>query len=260
MALKAEIPAIKMPPIPTTNPEERAVRTVQFMPVREEQRLPAIEIGPRRAVPIGRADILPTQQAAAISGAVTGVFPPAEGAAPAVQLSFANSGQAAALSGLASDLPAQQPRDFNALIDRLAASRDAAVSAGGGTLRIALPHAEFGAVAMRFDQSGGNLSIGVSSADPTFAPAVRAALAGGAAHYDQPADLPKEQQHRPSGQPSDNPAGNPSHGHSQSRGNSEARRSIHPAAPFAQGEETYANTSSRNNDSARSAQGRGLYI
>ncbi len=259
-AMKAELPAIKMPPIPTADPEERAVQAVRFMPVREEQRLPAIEIGQRRAAPTGRADILPAQQAAAISGAVTGAFLPAESAAPAVQLSSANSGQAAAPNGLASDLPAQQPRDFNALIDRLAASRDAAAPAGGGTVRIALPHAEFGAVAIRFDHSGGNLSIGVSSADPTFAPAVRAALAGDAAHNDQPRDQPKDQQHRPSAQPGDSAAGNSSHGQPQSRGHSEGRGTIYPAAPFAQGEGPHADTSSRNNHSARPAGGRGLYI
>lgn len=258
-ALKAELPVIKLPPIPTANPEERAVQAVRFMPVREEQRLPAIEIGQRRAAPTGRADILPAQQAAAISGAVTGAFLPAEGAAPVAQLS-SNSGLVAAPNGLASDLPAQQPRDFNALIDRLSASRDAAAPAGGGTLRIALPHAEFGAVAMRFDQSGGNLSIGVSSADPTFAPAVRAALAGDAAHNDQPRDQPKDQQNRPSAQPGDSAAGNPSHGQPQSRGHSEGRGTTHPAAPFVQGEGPHADTSSRNNHSARPAHGRGLYI
>lgn len=267
-ALKPEQPAIKTPPIPAADPVERAAQAVRFMPFREEQRAPAAEIGPRRAASAGRADTLPTQQTAAISGALTGVFLPAEGAAPAAQLSFANSGLAAAPNGLAVDLPAQQPRDFSALIDRLAASRDAAAPAGGGTLRIALPHTEFGVVAMRFDQSGGNLSIGVSSVDPAFAPAVRAALAGDAAQNDQPRDQPKDQprdqpkdqQHRPSGQPGDSGAGNPSHGQSRPRGHPEARGSIHSAAPFAQGEGPHAATSSGNNHSARPAGGRGLYI
>jgi len=271
-ALKAELPALKMLPIPAAGAEERAVQVARFLPVREEQRLPAIEIGQRRGGQTGDANMLPAQQAAAISGAVTGAFLPAEGTAPAVQLSLVNSAQAAAANGLASDLPAQQPRDFNALIDRLAASRDAAAPAGGGTVRIALPHADFGAVAVRFERNGGNLSIDVSSADPAFAPAVRAALASDGASNEQAREQTREQareqarehvreqQNRASGQPGDGTAGNPSHGQPQSRSHFERRGMIHPAAPFAQDEQPRAETTPPNPRSARPGHGRGLYI
>ncbi|MGB7407800.1 MAG: hypothetical protein WA908_04790 [Pontixanthobacter sp.] len=73
--------------------------------------------------------------------------------------------------------PSDQPRDFAALMDRLVQAREATNSSSAGTAKIALPHAEFGGVTMRFDTSGGNLAVGVSSNDPSFSPTIRAALA-----------------------------------------------------------------------------------
>lgn len=262
MTQKPELPVIKVPTLAVTNPEESTARAVQFLPA-SEQRLPARETIQRRAASIGRADLLPILQAVPMPGAATSALLPAEGVAPAMQISFANLGQIAAPQGQGADLSAQPPRDFGALIDRLASSRDAAAPAGGGTVRIALPHAEFGAVAMRFDQSGGNLAIGVSSADPTFAPAVRAALAGELAQNDQPKDQTRDQareQQRAQGQSADTAGGNSTNGQSQSRGNPEARGPSQSPTPFVRGEDPRADQSSTKAQHARPANGRGLYI
>lgn len=263
MTQKPELPVIKVPTLAVTNPEERAARAAQFLPAPEEQRLPARETIQRRAASIGRADLLPIPQAVPMPGVATSALVAAEGVAPAMQISFANLGQIAASQGQGADLSAQQPRDFGALIDRLASSRDAAAPAGGGTVRIALPHAEFGAVAMRFDQSGGNLAIGVSSADPTFAPAVRAALAGELAQNDQPKDQPRDQpreQQRAQGQSAETAGGNSTNGQSQSRGNPEARGPSQSPTLFARGEDAGADQTSTKEQHARPANGRGLYI
>lgn len=75
---------------------------------------------------------------------------------------------------------AEQPRDFSSLIDRLVQARDAAAPSNPQTVRTVLSHAEFGAVTVRFDMSGSNLSASFASQDPAFAPAARAALAADA--------------------------------------------------------------------------------
>ncbi len=260
---KPELPVIKVPVVPVTNPEERAARAAQFLPLQEEHRLPARETIQRRSASIGRADLLLVPQMAPVPSVSTSAFLPAEGTAPAMQISFANPGQIAAPIMQGSNLSAQQPRDFGALIDRLASSRDAAAPAGAGTVRIALPHAEFGAVTMRFDQSGGNLAIGVSSADPTFAPTVRAALAGELAQNDQPKDQTRDQpreQQRGQGQSADTAGGNSPNGQSQSRGNPEARGISQSPPTFARGEDARAEQFATEAQHARPANGRGLYI
>lgn len=72
-------------------------------------------------------------------------------------------------------------QDFSTLVDRLVAARDAAQ---GDVVRVALPHAEFGRVALHFRNDDSGLSVTMTSADPGFARAVNAALpaqnAGGA--------------------------------------------------------------------------------
>lgn len=93
------------------------------------------------------------------------------------------------LATLAADAPAQtpaaiapqpasastaQPHDFAALIDRLAQARE---SAAPGTVRVSVPHAEFGAVTLRFDSSAGTLAVAMTSADPEFAATARQAIA-----------------------------------------------------------------------------------
>ncbi len=90
------------------------------------------------------------------------------------------SASASAPPATATISQAEQPRDFGALIDRLVQAREASGSTTSASVRMSLPHADFGALTMRLDHAGGNLTVGVTSADPAFAPAARAALADGA--------------------------------------------------------------------------------
>lgn len=88
------------------------------------------------------------------------------------------------------------PRDFEALIDRLSQARDAAQP---GTARLSLAHAEFGQVNLRFETgpgtpgapslpgNPGSVSVTMTSHDPDFALAARAALA------ERPASAPDPQ-------------------------------------------------------------------
>lgn len=63
--------------------------------------------------------------------------------------------------------------DFATLVDRLVEARAAL---GGEPVRIALRHAEFGAVAMQLKPDDAGLSVTMASADPGFARAVNAAV------------------------------------------------------------------------------------
>ncbi len=67
---------------------------------------------------------------------------------------------------------AAAPQDFAALIDRIVAAREAS----GAPVAVAVRHAEFGAVTLRFEQADGTLSVAASSPDPDFARAAAAAL------------------------------------------------------------------------------------
>jgi hypothetical protein len=69
----------------------------------------------------------------------------------------------------------EMPRhDFAALVDRLVEARNASVSQ---STHASLNHAEFGQVSLHFEQDGGDLKVGMSSADPDFARAAQAAQA-----------------------------------------------------------------------------------
>lgn len=68
---------------------------------------------------------------------------------------------------------ALRPHDFTALIDRLVEARDAAKPHAA---TMALMHAEFGEVSLRFSQQDGALSVTMSSQDPEFKQAVNAAM------------------------------------------------------------------------------------
>jgi hypothetical protein len=71
--------------------------------------------------------------------------------------------------------PVAMPRhDFAALVDRLVEARNAIVSQ---STHASLNHAEFGQVSLHFQQDGGDLKVGMSSADPDFARAAQAAQA-----------------------------------------------------------------------------------
>lgn len=67
----------------------------------------------------------------------------------------------------------QGPLDFAALIDRLAVAREQAQPQAA---TVALAHAEFGQVELRFASDGTGLSVAMTSADPDFARAVQAAV------------------------------------------------------------------------------------
>lgn len=67
---------------------------------------------------------------------------------------------------------AERPHDFTALVDRLVAAREAMQPQ---SVTMAVRHAEFGAVQLRFQQDASGLSVAMSSADPDFARAVSAA-------------------------------------------------------------------------------------
>lgn len=73
----------------------------------------------------------------------------------------------------ASPRPAPQRVDVTTLVDTIARARDDAASAT--PVAVALTHAEFGKVSLRFRNEDDGLSVSMSSADPGFAPAVAAA-------------------------------------------------------------------------------------
>lgn len=66
------------------------------------------------------------------------------------------------------------PHDFALLIDRLVAAREGALP---HSATLALAHAEFGQVELRFASDADGLSVAFSSADPDFTRAVQAAAA-----------------------------------------------------------------------------------
>lgn len=87
-----------------------------------------------------------------------------------------------------------EPQDFSTLVDRLVAARDAAQ---GDVVRVALPHAEFGRVALHFRNDDAGLSVTMTSADPGFARAVTAALpAQNSAGTDSSTSGNSQHQHR----------------------------------------------------------------
>lgn len=80
------------------------------------------------------------------------------------------------LTGPTSTLPALaavRPLDFTALVDRLVQARDAVAPQ---TVTLALSHADFGKVSLRFEQDDAGLSVSIASPDPDFARAASAAI------------------------------------------------------------------------------------
>lgn len=78
----------------------------------------------------------------------------------------------ASAPSIASSEPAARPHDFTALVDRLAAAREAVQPQ---SVSIAVAHREFGPVRLQFRNEDGALSVALASADPDFARAVAAA-------------------------------------------------------------------------------------
>ncbi|WP_260925065.1 hypothetical protein [Novosphingobium sp. 9] len=71
----------------------------------------------------------------------------------------------------------EAPQDFATLVQRLNEAREAVTPQ---VVQTALVHAEFGRVNLALRHEDGGLSVTMASLDPTFAPAVQAALAAGA--------------------------------------------------------------------------------
>lgn len=84
----------------------------------------------------------------------------------------------------------QTPHDFAQLIDRLVAARE---STQPQAATLALAHAEFGQVELRFANDGGSLSVALASADPDFARAVQAAVPPVAASSDSASTQGRQQ-------------------------------------------------------------------
>jgi len=106
--------------------------------------------------------------------------------APATGISASTLALAQPAAAQTGELPvlraATQPPEgigFDALVDSIARARDGA--ADGASVAVAMRHAEFGSVSMRFNSDADGLSVAMTSPDPTFAPAVAAAHAAEAA-------------------------------------------------------------------------------
>ena len=109
--------------------------------------------------------------------------PPGTAALPATMPPSGASHSPAPMLAASGDPARIAAHDFGAVVDRLATARETAQPAAA---RIAVTHAEFGQVGVRFDGahagSAGNattaamLNVTLTNADPDFAPAVMAAL------------------------------------------------------------------------------------
>jgi len=75
---------------------------------------------------------------------------------------------------------AERPVDFAELVDRLATARETAMP---DRMQVAVNHAEFGKVSLRFEADGSGLNVAMSSADPDFARAVAAAAPAAAQQF-----------------------------------------------------------------------------
>ncbi len=186
---------------------------------------------------------------------------PAQQPAPSLVLAPQATPNAVPVASQTAPQSAEQPRDFGALIDRLVQARDASVPASAASVRAVMSHTDFGSVTVRFDQSGVNLAAHVSSQDPAFAPAARAALAAEAG--------PRSDDHQ-RGQPSGGTgqsgantpesqtnlqSGSQSRAGSQDRGDQSSRGAARSGADLG-GEPRAENRQSNDTQAAQ----RGLYI
>ncbi|MDD3800107.1 MAG: hypothetical protein PHE36_13120, partial [Novosphingobium sp.] len=118
-------------------------------------------------------------------------------AAPAVQARVPDALNAVHGGNDAFDAANQQqglrPHEFTALVDRLVEARE---SARGGSVDIAVMHADFGEVSLRFSHDNGNLTVSMANPDPEFAHAVHAAAP---ADGSQTGDAPSQGNRRDDG-------------------------------------------------------------
>jgi hypothetical protein len=109
--------------------------------------------------------------------------------------------------------------DFATLVDSIARARD-----DGATVSVAVAHAEFGKVSLRFENGDNGLSVAMSSADPGFARAVAASGQADGGTFNADSQQQTQQQQRSA---SGNGAGQSAltgDGSHQSRGNGSARQ------------------------------------
>lgn len=134
---------------------------------------------PRNAVTLRLSTEQPIESVAAVSGEaeLAPAGPQAQGTSTGPFTLLAGPQSATGGQPQAAALPASaatdRPQDFGQLIDRLVAARDASQPQA---VTIALAHAEFGKVELRFGNDPDGLSVAMSSADPDFARAVQAAV------------------------------------------------------------------------------------
>lgn len=133
----------------------------------------------------------------------------------------------------------QGPQGFSQLIDRLVAARE---SAQPQTATVALAHADFGPVELRFSPDSQGLSVTMASSDPDFARAVQAAVPPVSAASDSTATQARSQGQGSApqggtggGQSQGQPGGNgPSPGTAQNRPATRNPGGTPPEAPGSQ--------------------------
>lgn len=110
-------------------------------------------------------------------------------ASPVAAAQVTGGGVNPAALPIAAPAAAPGPQDFAQLIDRLLAARDAAQP---HSVTMALNHADFGAVELRFHQDGAGLAVAMTSADPDFTRAVQAAMPTASSSNDGQAGLGRQ--------------------------------------------------------------------
>lgn len=146
-----QAPAVPVPKLQTAAPNDAAP------PPLTQVRLSVVSPEPLRPVRPGavRAGMEPTATVRdQIDGQSTGI------ATPVPTTTAPN------LFTVAAAAPPERLHDFSALIDRLAAAREAAAP---NSISISIPHADFGQVQLHFRHENGGLSVSLASADPAFA-------------------------------------------------------------------------------------------
>lgn len=129
-----------------------------------------------------------------------------------------------------------RPHDFTALVDRLIEARDAARPHAA---TMAVMHAEFGEVSLRFSHTDGALSVAISNQDPEFNRAVSAAMPAERAQGDTNAQTNGNQGRR------EDPFQAASHGAANADASGQEGNGRH-------GRETHRDAIDQNNPAARS--------
>jgi hypothetical protein len=164
----AEAPA---QPVPLPLPQIPSIAATALPPVTLQRDGPRQAPPPRVAATLRLlAEAAPDKAAAMASDLALAASPAAQG-----QLLPFVSVPVAASTNTPVTAPAALPagHDFAQLIDRLVAARE---STQPQAATLALAHAEFGKVELRFASDSTGLSVALASADPDFARAVQAAV------------------------------------------------------------------------------------